>query len=372
MDFLSETKNSIPKFSNIQLNNELSMIKSENQRLKIELEELRKENTYLKGNSESRTGEVMLDILSQLVNSGFFNKVQVQDAMFTVAKVNWEEMVLRNNASEPKLDIIAYHPSKQIDFRTILNRDSLIGMEVQDNDPIRIHFNKVFQTTSVTPNLEYLSGTVPKRAFGVGFTTITSVLRDNNGQVIGFFGKGNHLDIYEEINSLILRVGETMKHLAITKEEILKTQFIEDMRNFAKDLEDLTHLIQSIKQTLSDVEKVSDQSKILSFNASIESARAGVHGKGFAIVSEEIRKLSSKSKDSVERIATLIIKSFEDIKELGEVENHLTSILNRRVEIARAQGALIDEVDNYLKELEAINNHFVQSGYIRSSLNNSY
>lgn len=88
----------------------------------------------------------------------------------------------------------------------------------------------------------------------------------------------------------------------------IKTSFhgvINSVTSFEKNvvkINEITNLINSI----------ADQTNLLALNASIEAARAGDHGRGFAVLAEEIRKLAEKCKDSSEDIYSLVNKLYED------------------------------------------------------------
>lgn len=97
-------------------------------------------------------------------------------------------------------------------------------------------------------------------------------------------------------------VGDTFSCMEIINSSVAETLMtVERLATSSGEIGDIITLI----------EDVADQTNLLALNAAIEAARAGEHGRGFAVVADEVKSLSAKTADSTKEIAR-IIRSIQD------------------------------------------------------------
>lgn len=91
---------------------------------------------------------------------------------------------------------------------------------------------------------------------------------------------------------------------------------MEEIHSSNQRLEDIVKLIEEITKRTRVINEIVFETRLLSFNASIEAARAGAHGKGFAVVAEEVGKLAAMSGKAADEIRTLLDSSNTEVSKV--------------------------------------------------------
>lgn len=134
------------------------------------------------------------------------------------------------------------------------------------------------------------------------------------------------------------------------------------IQNLADTLEGAARKVQTVSQQSSDIEKIvevissiAEQTNLLALNAAIEAARAGEHGRGFAVVADEVRSLASRTQTSTREISGMINALQGDSGSAAEVMEASRKLAQNTVEQTRASESALDRIRKEVMSITDMN-----------------
>lgn len=236
----------------------------------------------------------MLDIFTSIINTApIMQKIFPFDCMIVISD---------------KEEFIYYLPGDR------LKHPSPVGRKLTMGDGLWEAVN----------NRQIFSTIISKEVWGLPFKSISTPLYGERNELVGSLGFAYSLENQEILQNAVYTIVSSSQQVTASSQELTENaQLLNNSLGLLRASGE--EMIRSLKRSddiLKSLKKITSQSNLLGFNASIEAARAGQFGLGFSVVADEMRKLSEDSEKAV-KDAQIILGSIGN-----EIAEHDKEILN--------------------------------------------
>ena len=226
----------------------------------------------------------------------------------------------------------------QVNSNELPNADS-VGKKLTAQDPM---LDVMRKNREITLN-------IPKELYGTAMKITIAPITNKQGKVIGSIAVSasvnNHvelIDVAEKFATSSEEIGAATEQLSASAENLSSY-----MLEVASTQNNLASQVENTSKILDMINNVAKNTRILGFNAGIEAARSGEHGKGFSVVAKEITKLADQSADSVNEIRILLNAMKEKVEEVSKT-------INETLHVSETQTSAIIEISNSIQNLTEV------------------
>ncbi|MCL9783782.1 methyl-accepting chemotaxis protein [Vibrio sp. S4M6] len=138
-------------------------------------------------------------------------------------------------------------------------------------------------------------------------------------------------------------------------------ELAQEVQNTSETVKSLDSHSSSVSTILETIESIAEQTNLLALNAAIEAARAGEHGRGFAVVADEVRTLASRTQSSTQEIQEVLSQLQSYSRSAVEAITRGSSKAEESVSQSEKANSSLNEITEKAQQISEINRQIASS-----------
>lgn len=249
-------------------------------------------------------------------------------------------------------EILSYTPGKKLDHR------------IKPGDPVK-ESSLVYIAMKEE---KIIAKKIGKDLYGIPYCGVGIPLKnEQTDEVVGAVAFAENTENQDMMRDMAFQLASNIQTVNESTQAVAAQA--QELATLAQKLNDISNLsyeqIKKVDEIVDFIKGIASQTNLLGLNAAIEAARAGSVGNGFDVVASEIRKLSTQSSVSVERIQTTLQQIKEGSEEIKRSVETLENISNNQASIFQSVASSVEEATAMVEELSSFADNLTQSEYLQ-------